>query len=233
MKLPPLQLDLRMAKRELVRIGAITATERRILMVMAWCVVLWVGGSAIEEWLGLPDTLLSSTIVSIGAVAYLSFSETIDWNDLKGVNWGVFLVIGAGFTLGDALQKSGANVWFASVLAPVLTTLPTAVVIFAVVAISFTITQFINNVALGAILTPVLMGVAQASGVPPERLVLPAVIALGLAFTLPGGSARMTLVAVSGAVDRREMVRVGFLIALPSAFIIALFFTLLGLLGLI
>ena len=62
---------------------------------------------------------------------------------------------------------------------------------------------------------------------------LPAVIALGLAFTLPGGSARMTLVAVSGAVDRREMVRVGFLIALPSAFIIALFFTLLGLLGLI
>ena len=136
-------------------------------------------------------------------------------------------------TLGDALQKSGANAWFASVLAPVLTTLPTAVVIFAVVAISFTITQFINNVALGAILTPVLMGVALASGVPPERLVLPAIISLGLAFTFPGGSARMTLVAVSGAVERREMVRVGFLIALPSAFLVALYFTVLGVLGLI
>ena len=233
MKLPPLHLDLRMAKRELVRIGAITPTERRILMVLAWCVVLWVGGSAIENWLGLPDTLLSSTVVSIGAVAYLSFSDTIDWNDLKGVNWGVFLVIGAGFTLGDALAKSGANAWFASALAPVLTSLPTAVVIFAVVAIAFTITQFINNVALGAILTPVLMGVAQASGVPAERLVLPAIIALGLAFTLPGGSARMTLVAVSGAVERSQMVRVGLLIALPAALVVALFFTILGMVGLI
>ncbi len=233
MKLPPLHLDLRMAKRELVRIGAITPTERRILTVLAGCIVLWVGGGAIEEWLGLPDTLLSSTVVSIGAVAYLSFSDIIDWNDLKGVNWGVFLVIGAGFTLGDALQKSGANEWFASVLAPVLTTLPPAVVVFAVVAISFTITQFINNVALGAILTPVLMGVALASNVPPERLVLPAIISLGLAFTFPGGSARMTLVAVSGAVDRKEMLRVGFLIALPSALLIALFFTTLGALGLI
>jgi sodium-dependent dicarboxylate transporter 2/3/5 len=233
MKLPPLRLDLRMAKRELVRIGAITPTERRILVVLAWCVVLWVGGSAIENWLGLPDTLLSSTVVSIGAVAYLSFSDTIDWNDLKGVNWGVFLVIGAGFTLGDALAKSGANAWFASALAPVLTTLPTAVVISAVVAIAFTITQFINNVALGAILTPVLMGVAQASGVPAERLVLPAIITLGLAFTLPGGSARMTLVAVSGAVERSQMVRVGLLIALPAALAVALFFTLLGMVGLI
>jgi sodium-dependent dicarboxylate transporter 2/3/5 len=233
MKLPPLHLDLRMAKRELVRIGAITPTERRILMVLAWCVVLWVGGSAIENWLGLPDTLLSSTVVSIGAVAYLSFSDTIDWNDLKGVNWGVFLVIGAGFTLGDALAKSGANAWFASALAPVLISLPTAVVIFAVVAIAFTITQFINNVALGAILTPVLMGVAQASGVPAERLVLPAIIALGLAFTLPGGSARMTLVAVSGAVERSQMVRVGLLIALPAALVVALFFTILGVVGLI
>ena len=233
MKLPPLHLDLRMAKRELVRIGAITPTERRILTVLAGCIVLWVGGGAIEEWLGLPDTLLSSTVVSIGAVAYLSFSDIIDWNDLKGVNWGVFLVIGAGFTLGDALQKSGANEWFASVLAPVLTTMPPAVVVFAVVAISFTITQFINNVALGAILTPVLMGVALASNVPPERLVLPAIISLGLAFTFPGGSARMTLVAVSGAVARKEMFRVGFLIALPSALLIALFFTTLGALGLI
>ncbi len=233
MKLPPLHLDLRMAKRELVRIGVITPTERRILVVLAWCVVLWVGGSAIENWLGLPDTLLSSTVVSIGAVAYLSFSDTIDWNDLKGVNWGVFLVIGAGFTLGDALAKSGANAWFASVLSPVLTTLPAAVVIFAVVAIAFTITQFINNVALGAILTPVLMGVAQASGVPAERLVLPAIITLGLAFTLPGGSARMTLVAVSGAVERSQMVRVGLLIALPAALVVALYFTILGIAGLI
>jgi di/tricarboxylate transporter len=115
----------------------------------------------------------------------------------------------------------------------VLISLPTAVVIFAVVAIAFTITQFINNVALGAILTPVLMGVAQASGVPAERLVLPAIIALGLAFTLPGGSARMTLVAVSGAVERSQMVRVGLLIALPAALVVALFFTILGVVGLI
>ena len=81
---------------------------------------LWLTGSTLESVLHLPATLLSSAVVAIGAVALLSIEEIVDWNDLKGVNWGVFFVIGAGLTLGDALGKTGASAWVADQIAPSL-----------------------------------------------------------------------------------------------------------------
>ena len=233
MKAPRIKIDTMPVLREFVRLGPLSATQIKIVLVLGLCVILWVFGGYIEDVLGLPQTLLSSAIVSIVAVAFLSVSEVVNWNDLKGVNWGIFLVIGAGFTLGDALQKSGASAWFAEMLAPLLAGLPYAIVLFVIVAVSFALTQFMNNVALGAILSPLLISVAQASSIDPVRLVLPAVLAMGIAYTLPSASARMTLVAVSGAVDRKEMITTGLYIGLPSVLIIAVMFLLLSIFGLI
>ncbi|MEJ5246620.1 MAG: DASS family sodium-coupled anion symporter [Caldilinea sp.] len=232
-KMPPIRIEIMPTLREFVRLGPLTETQLKILWVLGLCVVLWVFGSPIEGMLGLPQTLLSSAIVSIVAVAFLSVSEVVNWNDLKGVNWGIFLVIGAGFTLGDALQKTGASAWFAESLAPMLAQLPFVVVLFAVIGISFLLTQFMNNVALGAILAPLLISVGQASGIEPVRLVLPAFLALGIAYMLPGASARMTLVAVSGAVTRKEMITTGLIIGAPSVLLIGVIFLALTTLGLI
>jgi len=231
MKMPRVSIDTRPALREFVRLGPLSGTELKILLVLATCVALWIFGGTLERTLALPDSLLSSAIVSIVAVAFLSISEVVDWNDLKGVNWGVFLVIGAGFTLGDALQKTGASAWFAAILAPALMGLPFVLVLLAVVLIGFAMTQFMNNVALGAILSPVLISLAQASGILPQRLVIPAVLAMGIAYMLPSASARMTLVAISGVVQRKEMIVTGFLIGLPSVLLIVLMFFVLSATG--
>jgi len=233
MKAPRIKIDIMPVLREFVRLGPFSETQIKILLVLGLCVILWVFGGYIESALDLPQTLLSSAIVSIVAVAFLSVSEVVNWNDLKGVNWGIFLVIGAGFTLGDALQKTGASTWFADMLAPMLVGLPYAVVLVAIVGVSFTLTQFMNNVALGAILSPLLISIAQASNIDPVRLVLPAVLAMGIAYALPSASARMTLVAVSGVVSRKEMITTGFVIGAPSVMVIVLIFLLLSLFGLV
>jgi sodium-dependent dicarboxylate transporter 2/3/5 len=230
---PDAQLDTVAVLREIRRSGALTPTEREIVIVLFICVLLWVTGEQIEVWLGLPNTILSSVVVSIGAVAYLSFSGVIDWNDVKGVNWGVFLVIGAGFTLGDALNKTGANAWIAGQAQPLLGDLPFAVVLLVVVLMGFVITQFINDVTLGAIFSPILVALAQALGIPPAQLVVPTILAVGLAYMFPSASARMTLVAVTGAVDRNAMMRAGLLIGVPSALFVVIFFLLLSAVGLI
>jgi sodium-dependent dicarboxylate transporter 2/3/5 len=118
-------------------------------------------------------------------------------------------------------------------LAPLLTGLPFEVILTLIVLIGFGVTQLINNVPLGAILTPVLISLGEASGIDPVRLVVPTILAVGLAYMLPGASARMTLVAVTGAVDRREMVRTGLLVGLPSMLFVLVFFLLLARVGLI
>lgn len=58
----------------------------------------------------------------------------------------------------------------------------------------------------------------------PVRLVLPTIMTVALAYTLPAGSARMTLVAVTGAVDKQHMIRAGLAVGVPSALVIWLFF---------
>jgi len=95
------------------------------------------------------------------------------------------------------------------------------------------LTQFMNNVTLGAILTPVLVTLGEASGIAPVRLLLPTIFSLALAYMLPGASARMTLVAVTGAVESKDMVRAGLVVGIPSALIIILFFFALSHFGLV
>jgi len=230
-KLPRLTIDLQPAAQEIERLGGLTNPEREIVGVLLLSVTLWVAGSSLETLFGLPPTLLSSAVVAIGAVALLSLEEIINWNDLRGVNWGIFFVIGAGLTLGDALTKTGASVWFADLLAPTLQQMPYILALAVLILLAFSITQFINNVPLGAILTPVLITLAQATDTDPARLVIPTIFAVALSFTLPSGSARMTLIAVTGAVEGKDMIRSGLIVGLACAAVLLIFFTLLSTIG--
>ncbi|MEM7534525.1 MAG: DASS family sodium-coupled anion symporter [Chloroflexota bacterium] len=232
-RLPKVTLDTTPVEQELERLGGLKSSERKILFVLGISVILWITGANIEQLLNLPKTLLSSVVVAIGAVAVLSIEEVIDWNDLKGVNWGVFFVIGAGLTLGDALAKTGANLWFAGLLGPLLDGLPYVAILSILVLMAFTITQFLNNVPLGAIFAPILLTLAEANGTAPPRLLLPTIFTLALAYTLPGGSARITLAAVTGAVQSKDMMRTGLIVGIPSAICILIYFYIIGKLGFI
>jgi sodium-dependent dicarboxylate transporter 2/3/5 len=230
-RIPNISIDIQPAIDEIQQLGGVKGPERETIIVLGLAVFLWMTGAQIESVLGLPATLLSSAVIAIGAVALLSIEEIVDWNDLRGVNWGVLFVIGAGLTLGDALDKTGASEWFASLLSPMLEGLPYWLILAALVGGAFALTQFMNNVTLGAILAPILVTLGGASGIPPERLVLPTIIAVSLAYMLPSSSARMTLVAVTGAVEPKDMVRAGLIVGIPSAFFIFFFFLGLSYLG--
>ncbi len=230
-RLPPLRIDISPAVQELQRLGRLSGPERELVVVLLLSVTLWVGGASFERMFRLPPTLLSSAVVAVGAVALLSIEEIVTWDDLKGVNWGVFFVIGAGLSLGDALNRTGASQWFAEILGPTVSGLPYPAALAVIMAIAFAITQFINNVPLGAIFAPVLITLAQATGMDPIRLVLPAIFTLALSFTLPSGSARMTLVAVTGALEGQETLRAGLVVGSVCLGMLYLFFLGLSTLG--
>ena len=138
--------------------------QKEIIGVLGLSITLWVGGAAIESWLQLPATLLSSATVAILAVGLLSVEELIDWNDLKGVNWGIIFVIGAGLTLGDALDKSGASAWIVSLVEPLLAGLPYVAILALIVIPTFALTQFMNSVTYGGNIAPILVTLGVSSG---------------------------------------------------------------------
>ncbi len=233
MPLPDIVIDTKPVTNELRRLGGLSSPEREVLVVLFLSIFLWVGGPALETALGLPPTLLNSAVVAIGAVVLLSIEEVVDWNDLKGVNWGIFFIIGAGLSLGDALDKSGASAWLAHIVAPFLQGLPYILILAVLIPVIYMLTQFTNSVTWAAILAPMLITLGQASDIDPVRLVVPMTLTLAFCFLLPISSARMTLVYVTGSVTRKEMLVTGLTVGLPGAIFVLLYFIVISRLGLI
>ncbi len=228
------RLDIEPVQEEVKKLGPMTGPERELLATMGVAVIFWVGGSFIEPALGLPDTLLSSAMVAVMAVAYLAIRNVINWEDVKGISWGIFLIIGAGLSLGEALNRTGATDWFAGLVEPVVTGPPLFVSLMLLVYLSAILTNIMNNTTIAAVFVPILISLAQTiPDINPVQLVMPVTLATTFGYSLPSASGRMALIAASGIVDRSDMMRYGIVMTLISSAALGLFFYLLALLGLI
>lgn len=226
-------IDISHIKKELATQGKISRQEREIMGTLIMAGILWVGGAFIESALGLPKTLLSSAVVAILAVSYLSIRNIINWDDVKGVSWGVYLIIGAGLTLGETLSRTGVTEWLAVLLEPFIGNLPFLAVLAIIVFISALLTNVLNNTTIAAVFTPILISIALSTGQDPVKYVLPAVLATTFGYSLPSSSGRMAIVAATGIVSRKEMMRYGLILTIPSSILLILLFYFMSIIGVI
>jgi sodium-dependent dicarboxylate transporter 2/3/5 len=225
-------LDIEPAREELGKMGPMSGAGKEILGTMAVAALFWVGGSFLETPLGLPPTLLSAAMVAVGAVSYLAIRQIVTWEDVKGVSWGIFLIIGAGLSLGEALNRTGATDWFAGLIAPLVTGPPLLVSMLLLVYLSALLTNVMNNTTIAAVFVPILISLAQSN---PDfnaaQLVLPVTLATTFGYSLPSASGRMALIAATGIVSRSQMMRYGLILTVASSAVLALFFYALAVLG--
>ena len=208
--------------------------EKLVLGTLIAAIFFWVAGPSIEKAVGLPATIFSSTMVALLAVGFLSVNELIGWEDVKGVSWGIFFIIGAGLALGEALVRTGVTDWFATLIAPVISGPPLLFVLLFLVLLSALLTNLLNNTTIASVLVPILISVAlvdQSFNV--VQLVLPVTLATTFGYSLPSASGRMALIAATGLVGRTEMLRKGLVMTMVSALVLTLFFFVLTQLGMI
>ena len=228
------RLDVQPAREEVAKLGRMSPTEWEILGVMAVAILFWVSGGFLEPALGLPNTLLSSAMIAVATVAYLAVRNIVTWDDVKGVSWGIFLVIGAGLALGEALTRTGATDWFAGLIAPLAGGMPFFVVLMVLVFLSALLTNVMNNTTIAAVFVPVLISLAAANeSFTALQLVLPVTLATTFGYSLPSASGRMALIAASGLVTKGELMRYGLMMTMASSLLLGLFFYALTLAGLI
>jgi sodium-dependent dicarboxylate transporter 2/3/5 len=226
------RLDVEPARQEVEKLGPMSRAEREILLAMAVAAFFWVSGSFIEPALGLPTTLLSAAMVAVATVAYLAVREIINWEDVKGVSWGIFLIIGAGLSLGETLSRTGATDWFASLITPVVTGPPLLISLMLLVYMSALLTNVMNNTTIAAVFVPILISLARVDpSLNTVQLVLPVTLATTFGYSLPSASGRMALVAASGIINRGEMLRYGLILTVISSAVLGLFFYTLALLN--
>lgn len=226
------QMDITLARNELENLGPLRPVEWEIIIVMNVTVVLWMVGDYIELAIGLPATVMSPSVVSMVAVAYLAIRGIIAWEDVQDVGWGMIFVIGAGLALGEAMTRTGATDWLTMPIIPLLTEAPFLVGLFFLVFSGALLTNFINNSTVVAVFTPILMNIASMDpSIDVLRLVVPLTLATTFGYSLPSASGRMALISSTGIVERRDMIRYGLVVTIISSLFLTALFYVFALLG--
>jgi len=152
----------------------------------------------------------------------------LEWKDAEeGLPWGVLLLFGGGLSLAAAVSSTGLDAWFGERVSG-LGGLPTVWLVVALVAIVVMVSEIASNIAMAATIVPILGVVAPGIGLDPFLLLVPATLALSLAFMLPVGTPPNAIVFATGRVTMAQMVRGGALMNLTSVILITLTVYLLG-----
>ena len=228
------ELDIEATRRELENLGGMRGVEREVLVVLGITILMWMGGAFIEDAVGLPSTFLSPAVVGMIAVSYMALRDIIQWEDVKGVSWGMFFAIAAGLALGEALKRSGATAWLTGISSPLLSGTPYIFALVVVVFASALLTNVVNNATVAAVFVPIMIDLAAADpALNSVRLVLPLTMATTFGYALPSASGRMALISATGIVESRDMIRYGLIMTVVSSVILIALFYLLGTVNLI
>jgi di/tricarboxylate transporter len=149
-------------------------------------------------------------LVAVVAVAVVLLTGCIDAEEaFEHVDGSLLALIFGMLAVGAALDHSGAVALIGNGLAPFMTDLPPYIVIFAVYTLSMILTELVSNNAVGVVMTPIAIGLANAIGVDPRPLVVAVMVAASASFSTPIGYQTNTLVYGPGGYKFSDFLRVG------------------------
>ncbi|XP_065054256.1 Na(+)/citrate cotransporter-like [Rhopilema esculentum] len=123
--------------------------------------------------------------------------------------WNVTLLLGSGFALARACEKSGLSMWLGCQLTA-LNSVPNFVIALVISILLTFLTEFTSNTATATILLPVLASLAQSIRVHPFYLMVPATICSSFAFMLPVATPPNAIVFATGRLTIPDMMKAGF-----------------------
>lgn len=201
---------------ELSQLGKITPKEKQVLWTFAVIVSLWIFRSIINSifpQLGLTDTMISI----LGAIALFAIPHNLkkgdfilEWKDTQKLAWGILILFGGGLALAKGMSASG----IVDIVANTISNSDISVLVTAslLIILMLFMTELMSNVALTAVLAPVVAGIAIGLEIPILYLLIPVTMASSCAFMLPMATPPNAIVFASGFVKVHQMARVGILL---------------------
>jgi sodium-dependent dicarboxylate transporter 2/3/5 len=209
---------------ERLKLGALSAGERRAAAIFLFAVLGWVTNpfwdslfpKALADQLAWVDEYAIGLIAGVlGFVVPVSLRKrefVLDWGDTKFVGWGTLILFGGGIALSDAMFKTGLASLIAKTFVLQLGNPPTIIMLIAIVFLVDFLTEITSNTAVTSMMVPIFISIALSTGEDPYALAIAAALAASLAFMLPVATPPNALVYSSGYVSIRQMVRTGFML---------------------
>ena len=213
---------------ELKKLGALSAKEKRVLLIFGVTVFLWVFRTLINQL--IPNLALSDTIISMSAAIALfaipfSFKKgdfIIKWSDTQKLAWGILILFGGGLALAKGMSSSGlVDVVTEAIKAGNFSIFLT---VSLLIILMLFMTELMSNVALVAVLAPVVAGIAIGLGVPILYVLIPVTMASSCAFMLPMATPPNAIVFASGYIKVNQMVKAGVILNIIAVLLLILLF---------
>lgn len=215
-------------RTELQKLGPTSGKEKMVLVIFAITVFLWIFRTLINKifpGLGLSDTMISIfAAIALFAVPY-SIKKgdfIIQWNDTSKLAWGILILFGGGLALAKGMSASGIVDLVANTIAQ--SEISILVTASLLILLMLFMTELMSNVALVAVLAPVVAGIAIGLNIPILYLLIPVTMASSCAFMLPMATPPNAIVFASGYVKVPQMARVGIVLNMISVGLLILVF---------
>jgi sodium-dependent dicarboxylate transporter 2/3/5 len=212
------------AAAEQARLGPWTRAQQSVAAVFAAAVVLWMlpGAAALATSpdsplaRGLEARLPESAVALAAAVALfllpaglLHGEQGAAWKRMATIDWGTILLFGGGLSLGRLMFDTG----LAEAIGRMMVRVSGAESLWALTAVAVVtgvlLSETCSNTAAASMLVPVVIAIAQATGVSPVPPALGAALGASFGFMLPVSTPPNAIVYGSGLVPLREMIRAG------------------------
>jgi len=226
---------------ELAGLGKLRSTEKRVLLVFLCTAAGWIFRAPLDlggfQLPGLTDVLpqLTDAMIAIAAGVTLFFmpgesgARLFSWNDVQqGIPWGILLLFGGGFSLAEAMRRSGVTLYLGGWIQG-MDAVPIVLVVIAVCLLLTFLTELTSNTATASILVPVMAAAAVSLGQHPLLLALPAALSASFAFMLPVGTPPNAIVFSTSLVSIRTMATTGFALNLLGVILVTLLIYAIGL----
>ena len=149
---------------ELRKLGPMTGKERMVLIIFGCTVFLWIFRTIVNKiipGLALSDTMISmlAAIALFGIPYNLRKSDFIlNWGDTTKLAWGILILFGGGLALAKGMSVSG----LVDMVSNAIATSDISIILTAslLIILMLFMTELMSNVALVAVLAPVVAGIA-------------------------------------------------------------------------
>jgi sodium-dependent dicarboxylate transporter 2/3/5 len=215
-------------KNELEKLGPTTPKEKMVLVIFGVTVSLWIFRTLINA--ALPNLGLTDTMISIfAAIALFSIPFNLkkgdfilQWKDTEKLAWGILILFGGGLALANGMSVTGIVDRVSQAIAA--GNFSVSMTAGLLIVLMLFMTELMSNVALVAVLAPVVAGIAIGLGIPIVYLLIPVTMASSCAFMLPMATPPNAIVFASGFIEVKDMVKAGIILNLVAVLLLILLF---------
>ncbi|MBU0953451.1 MAG: DASS family sodium-coupled anion symporter [Nanoarchaeota archaeon] len=186
--------------------------QKQVLLIFAVTVALWLTTRVHG---------MASSTVSLVPIILLYVFGLLNTEDFTKIHWPTLILIGGGLSLGLAIQASGLDAFIASFLELVIANQPLFLAFVGIGFFAILLTVVASNTAAAAVMIPLMIPLAHATGLDVTTVVMLAAIGVSLDFIVPVGTPPSAIAYSSGYIRVKDMAKAGAILATISLFVLA------------